>query len=277
LEVVKNELKMSQNSEVQYIPKSDMQLFLSAMKKLYEQLVESSKGDVEVVQDQQTEERRKQAEARQNFMAQGFKKLEDQLNGMEQDTIAVRIPQVQRNTDEKKERESEDVEGQMKINDNRQVETSMSVQEQIQVPEKRETKETDASSSMQISNETIDGNLEIQQTGAKLERRAAKNERRQGEREAPNEQNVDEKAAERTNSKPRKSHVKSLAAAGASRKKKFKLSKKKLEVLRKNMHGKSPKEVFQQWMDQVRKKPREQVNNMRRRETEVQRQVRWDP
>jgi hypothetical protein len=116
----------------------------------------------------------------------------------------------------------EDVEVRTKRSDNHQGEASTSIPESLPANEIRETKETDENGSMKTSNEMVDRNLEIQQTGANLERTAVKNERRRGEREAPKEQITNEKMAEGTNSKPRKRRKKSLAAAGACKKKNWK-------------------------------------------------------
>jgi gas vesicle protein len=137
---------------------------------------------------------------------------------------------------------AEDVEGTIQTSDNHQIEVSTSVPEEVHAKE-------------------------IQEMGVTLETRAKEISERRGEREAPNKPIVDEKVAERTNSKPRKSRVKSLAAAGTCRKKR---KKKKWRVLQeKTMHGKSSKKVFQRWIDHVRKKHREQMNK--------QQQMQWDP
>jgi hypothetical protein len=53
--------------------------------------------------------------------------------------------------------------------------------------------------------------------------------------------------------------------------------KKKLEVLGKTTHGKSTKEAYQQWIDQLRKKHQQQLNQVRRRKLCVQHRVPWDP
>jgi hypothetical protein len=156
------------------------------------------------------------------------------------------------NLGEKGEIELEDAKEQPETKDNHPIEVSTSVPEEVHVTAIRETKETEISA------------VELSE--------------RHGERNAPNKPDVDVKMAEETNhSKPRKSHVKGLAAAGASRKKKSRLVKKKLEGLKKNAHGKSQKEAFQAWLDQVRKKPREQTNKVRQQTTEMQRYVPWDP
>jgi hypothetical protein len=82
---------------------------------------------------------------------------------------------------------------------------------------------------------------------------------------------MDEKMAERISSKPRQSRVKKgLSKFGACRKKKWDLRKK-------TTHGKSTREAFQQWIDHVRKKHREQMNNDGRLTTEMRRYVPWDP
>jgi hypothetical protein len=80
------------------------------------------------------------------------------------------------------------------------------------------------------------------------------------------------------NSKPRKRREKSLAAAGACRKKKFKLSKKKLEVLKKTPEEKSAEKAFEERLDQMWKERNERINMMLKILKErFQHQVLWDP
>jgi hypothetical protein len=90
-----------------------------------------------------------------------------------------------------------------------------------------------------------------------IETSAEDNLRWRGEREATNEQGMNEKVAGETNNKPRKRRVRSLAAAGArTKKKKSKLSKKKWELRRMKHHGHT---------------------NVRRRKLCEQHRVPWDP
>jgi hypothetical protein len=174
------------------------------------------------------------------------------------ETTRQEIRQINLDTCEKNKKKvigADDGAEQNKTSDNHQVETSTSAPEEIQV-------------------------TEIQQIGAKTETRAMEFSGRHGERKAPDEQNMEANVAERISSKPRKRRVRSLTAAGArrkKRKKKLNFSKNKRDVRRKTTHGKSQKEAFQAWLDQVRKQPREQTNKVRQRTTEMQRHVPWDP
>jgi hypothetical protein len=147
---------------------------------------------------------------------------------------------------------------QVERSNERQAEVSERLSEQVE--EIQETEEIPAT--------------EIRET---KETRAMEISGRHGERKAPDEQNMEAKVAERISSKPRKRRVRSLTAAGACRKKKKSKLSKKWELRRKTMHGKSTKEAFQAWIDQVRKKHREQMNNEQRRTTRLQRHVPWDP
>jgi hypothetical protein len=62
---------------------------------------------------------------------------------------------------------------------------------------------------------------------------------------------------------------KALASFGACR--------KKYKCLRKTTEGNSAGEAFQEWMDHVRKKHHEQIDNVRRRKARLQHKVPWDP
>jgi hypothetical protein len=235
---------MSQNSEeTSGISQSDMQLIVNMLQTFKSEQVKQSEHfermnkhekhfermnnqlDKQLEQFEQLREAVKVAYDRREQL---LERLSNRIENTKQEIRNMELTTCEK--DDTKEIEAEDVEGQKKTNDNRQVEANTSALEEIPATEIRETKETRA---MDILG-------------------------RHGERNAPNKPDVDVKMSEETNhSKPRKSRAKSLAAAGACRKKKkYKPLKKKLEGLKKNTHGKSQKEAFQEWIDHVRKKHR---------------------
>jgi hypothetical protein len=262
---------MSQNSEeTSGISQSDMQFFMRTMQNMCEQYRENWKKTKEhfermnkqmdehfedVKQNLETvhENLRESLEIVHESMEQSVRKLSNIIETTRQEIRQINLDTCEK--DDTKEIEEEDVER----SNERQAEVSERLSEQvaeiletegIPATEIRETKETDGNSSMETSQEISE---------------------RQGEPDAPNQQSMNEKVAGGTNKEPRKRRVGSWTAAGARRKKrKSTRLKKKWELQRKTMHGKSQKEAFQAWMDQVCKKPQQQT-------TEMQRHVPWDP
>jgi hypothetical protein len=170
---------------------------------------------------------------------------------------------------------------------------------EIRAPKYRTT--TSVSEQVQENDQRINEN-ESELMDIEIERRAEKNSRRPWEQRAPIEPiqavklNDDEEAVAEAkwklgkrqtdqtfeDAKAEKERVEevlkgSQASRGAWRKKKFKLLKKNYKFLKKTTEGKSAGEAFQEWLDQVRKKHHEQMNNARRRKARFQHQIPWNP
>jgi hypothetical protein len=229
-----------------------MQIFMSTMLEHFERM--NKQLDKQLEQSEQLREGVKAVHDKSELL---IKTSSDQMESMKREIRSLKqeiIATIRQepNTGEKKQIEAEDEEVQTKPNEGCQVETGISVPEEVHVPE-------------------------IQEKGVTLETSAVEFSGRQGEPEAPNERCRNEKVTEGTNSKPRKRRVGSLAAAGARRKKKKYQFSMKWESRRKTTQKKSQKEAFQQWMDNVRKKHRNQTNNVRHQMTRQQRHVPWDP
>jgi hypothetical protein len=247
---------MSQNSGTLKISEADMQLFMCTMETMMAEQLEQLAKHFERFEAKQSEQFDKHFERMSKKIDKHFGEVRESLGTVRENLReSLQITQ-ESNPGEKKE--VEDVEEQAKTGDNHQVETSISVPEEVPVPE-------------------------IQEKGVTLEISAVGISERQGECATPNEQDVGEREmvktklksgsrqTNQTKLKEKRRHKRSLAAAGAHRKK-SKLSKKKWELRKKTTRGKS-----QQWIDQVRKKHREQMNHEQRQTTRQQRHVPWDP
>jgi hypothetical protein len=218
--------------------------------------------------------------------------MKREIRSLKQEIIAT-IRQ-EPNTGEKKQIEAEDAEVQMQTSVNYKMEASTGVPEEIpEQPQAEEQVERSNERQAEVSEHLSEQVAEIQETegipateiretketdGNSSMETSQEISERQGEPKAPNEQTTNEKVTEETDSKPRKRRVRSLAAVGAHRKeKKFKRSRKKWKLRKKTIHQKSSKEAFQKWLDHVRKKHRDQMNNVRHQTTRQQRHVPWDP
>jgi hypothetical protein len=221
---------------------------------------------------EQSEQLREGVKAVHDRREQLVERLSDKIESATQ-AITAKIRQEELNTGEKKE--VEDAGERPITSDKSQIEISTNVQQPV--TEIRETKETDGSNSRETSNAKLDGNLEISEANANSATRAKEISERRGECATPKERGTNEKMTAETNSRPRKRCAKSLAAAGVCRKKKKSRLVKKWKSRSKNMHRKSQEEAFQKWLDHVRKKHRDQMNNVRHQATRQQRHVPWDP